>query len=75
MRKAVPQQRRTGFKSSKSAVLVSAGASPKVIENVGEEADDSPLQLHQQKVLGQRGEEAGRQVSLAIFVGRLNSKL
>ena len=35
-------------------------------ENVGEEADDAPLQLHWEKVLGQRGEEAGRQVSLTI---------
>ena len=54
---------------------LSARASPKVIENVVAEADDSPLQLHRQKVLGQRGEEAGRQVSLTIFVDRLNSKL
>ena len=46
---------------------LSARASPTVIENVGEEADDSPLQLHRQKVLGQRGEEAGRQVSLTIY--------
>ena len=43
---------------------LSARASPTIIENVGEEADDSLLQLHWQKVLGQRGEAAGRQVSL-----------
>ena len=36
-------------------------------EDVGEEIDGAPLQFHDgQKVLGQRGKEAGRQVSLTI---------